>query len=287
MLEWQANMSFAQAEEYIRRLRAVVPLRRQFELVWQGKRRNPDDVYLIEGEPVVPRLLASSIPDNKTDPSGYQRWWSMNRAQQDMHDLLFSKGDGHDHAQRYLDGEMITDARILQVIDEPDMEEALDLLARIANACADYDISLADMKAAWHGYVQWIYNKTDYAEPQPEVRRLRKDALDNAALRSCVNDIASLKTMPTGVAVALQGYLQSGFASEGAYESFEAHKVWLQAVATAAKEAGYDFTALDYLKDCISKQGEDDPGPELDDRYWPEDDPNRWNYESPPVRFGL
>lgn len=280
-------MSVAQAKKYIRRLRREVPLRQQFELVWQGKRRNPDEIYMIEGEPVVPCLLAPSIPDSKTDPSGYRLWYSIKYAQQDVHDLLFSEGKGHDHAQRYLDGETITNERILQVIDEPEMEAAIDLLARIANASGGYDISLADMKEAWHCYVQWIYRKTDLAGMHDEVRRLRKDAVEHSALRTRINDTVSLKGMSLNDAVDLQGYLQTGFTNEGAYESLEEYKASLEAVVMAAEEAGYDFTALDYLKDCIHKQMKDDPGPELDDRYWPEDDPNRWNYETPPVLFSL
>jgi hypothetical protein len=280
-------MSVEQAKDYIRRLRREVPLRQQFELVWQGKRDNLDDMFRDRGEPIVPRLLPGTAPDNKIDPVGYHRWWRIHRMQQDMHDLLFSKGDGRDHAQDYLDGEMITDSRIVEVINQPEMGQALNLLARIATACTGDDISLEDMNVAWHHYVRWIYKMTEYAGTNAEVRRLRRDAARDETLCKSVNDIASSKSMSLGAAHAVQGFLESGFAHDEAYEALERQQRWLDCVAGRAKEAGYDFTALDYLKDCIFKQWEDDPGPELDDRYWPKDDPNRWNYTPPPVRFTL
>ena len=281
-------MSVRQAKKYIRRLRTEVPLRQQFELVWQGKRSNPDDIYTINGEPVVPRLLPSSIPDSKVDPSGYRRFWSITNAQQDMHDLLFSNWDGQDHAQRYLDGDTITNESIQKVIDKPEMEAVLQLLADIANACCGYEISLADMNEAWHCYVQWVYKIVDYAGRHDEVQRLRMDVVDKLSLRTNINDLVSSKDMPLGVASLLGFYMQTGFTNEGAYEGFEEHKALIESVVIVAKEAGYNFSALDYLNDCIHKQAEDDSGPELDDRYWPEDDPNRWNYKSnAPVLLSL
>jgi len=263
-------------------------LRQQFELVWQGKRRNPDDIYVIKGESMVPHLLASSIPDFKTDPSGNQSWWSISSAQQDMHDLLFSKWDGKDHAQRYLDGGTISNESIQKVIDKPEMEAVLQLLANVANACCGYEISLAHMNEAWHCYVQWVYKKVDYTGRHDEVQRLRMDLVDKLSLRTHINDLVSSKDMPLGVAGLLKIYLQTGFTNEGAYEGFEEHKTLLESVVIVAEEAGYNFSALDYLKDCIHKQAEDDPGPDLDDRYWPEDDPNRWNHQSiTPVRLSF
>jgi len=278
-------MSIDQAKKYIRRLRAEVPLRRQFELVWQGKRRDPDKIYRTSGKPVVPHVLAASIPDSKTDPEGYRRWWALQRAQQDMHDLLFSKGEGRDHAQRYVDDLMVTGERITEVMNEPEMEASLDLLARIANATTDASIDLDDMKAAWHGFVRWVFHTTEYSARNDEVRRLRDAAAKDPALRDRVNGPVASSGMSAGAAIAIQNYLETGFAAEDAYEKLDSHKAWMEEVAAAAREAGYDFSVLDYVRDCISKQREDDPGPDLDDRYWPEDDPNKWNYEPPPVFF--
>lgn len=118
-------MSVEQAKNYVRRLRKELPLRRPFELVWQGKRGHLEDRLRPKGEPIVPRLLSATPPDNKTDSASYRRWWRIYRMQRDMHDLLFSKGGGRDHAQDYLDGEMVTDNRIQEVINQPEMGEVL------------------------------------------------------------------------------------------------------------------------------------------------------------------
>ncbi len=280
-------MGVAQARRYIQRLRTEPHLRQEFEQVWQGKRRQHDAALADSSAPIVPRMLAASPPDMRADPEGYRQWWSRHQAQQDMHDLLFSKGEGRDHAQRYLDGSMVTDAGIASAIAAPEMREALDLLARLAAASTGEPVSRSDMEKVWQCYLHWIYRKASTAGAHGEVRRLRADAAMDAALRHSVDLAAHLEPATSARAGELQIYLETGFAAESDCEEFERQRLALEAVSRKAAEAGYSFTAVDYLKDCLFRQRQDDPGPARDEKYWREDDPNVWNHEPPAVFFNL
>ena len=114
---------------------------------------------------------------------------------------------------------------------------------------------------------------------------MRKEAAANPELATAFNGELALSPMSLGAALAVQNFLECGFTKEEAYAGLERLAAALEAASARAGELGYDFSGLAFLKDCILTQQLNDPGPELDDKYWPEDDPNRWNYESPPVVF--
>lgn len=281
-------MSIAEAKQFIREVRTSTPLRQQFEAVWQGKRKQPDKQYQTKKEPIIPPLLSTYAPDNKEDPKGYARFWGIRRAQQDIHDLLFSKGDGKDHAQNYPDDEgFITDARIEQVLAEEYMEIALNLMAAIANKALGYSIRLTQMKTAWQHYLHWIFHTYTYCGSHDGVQKLRREAREDKDLSTDLNSCLVTGSAGKGVAHAIVNYMAYEFCHEEARETMDKYRDSFNALAAKARERGYEFRGIDYLKDCVARQEGEDTGPDYDDRYWPEDDPARWNYEPPPVRFTI
>ena len=281
-------MRVAYAKNYIRRVRTDISLRQKFERVWQGKFRQPEDIFLTNDPPIIAPLLAATAPDQKVDMEGYRTWWWLYNAQRDIHALLFSKGDGSDHGQRYTNDEgFVDDMTTMKVLNEEHMQQALEFLAKIANASLGLDIGLADMRIAWHHYVRWIYQMTYYASRHEEVQRLRANCMNDKILEQSINTFIPTYSLGLGLALSLQNYLETGFAHEEALPRLEEYRAKLEFLSAKAVEKGYQFSGLDYLRDCINRQSMEDKGPKADDKYWPEDDPNRWNYEAPPVRFSV